>query len=59
MIAPSEAKSIPVTDLRGDTGIARISVSTPKASHGSGSTACRHRAIPDFPELEPPLRTIT
>jgi len=28
-------------------------------SHGSGRTACRHRAIPDFPELEPPLSTIT
>ena len=59
MTAPSEAKSIPATDLRGDTGIACISVSTPKVSHGSGRTACRHRAIPDFPELEPPLRTIT
>jgi hypothetical protein len=42
-----------------EAGIAWISVSTPKASHGSGRTACRHRAIPDFPELEPPLRTIT
>lgn len=40
-------------------GIASISESTPKVSHGSGITACRHRAIPDFPELEPPLRTIT
>jgi len=42
-----------------DIGIAWTSVSVPKASHGSGRTACRHRAIPDFPELEPPLRTIT
>ncbi len=42
-----------------DTGIAWMSVSTPKTNHGSGKTACRHRAIPDFPELEPPLRTIT
>jgi hypothetical protein len=51
--------SIPAAGIRADTGIAWISVSTPKASHGSGRTACRHRAMPDFPELEPPLRTIT
>jgi hypothetical protein len=56
---PSAANSIPAADIREDTGIAWISVSTPKASHGSGRIACRHRAIPDFPELEPPLRTIT
>ncbi len=42
-----------------DEGIAPISVSTPKASQGSGRTACRHRTIPDLPELDPPLRTIT
>jgi hypothetical protein len=41
-----------------DAGIASTSVSTPNDSQGSGSTACRHRAIPDFPELDPPLRTI-
>jgi hypothetical protein len=34
-------------------------VSTPRVNQGSDSTACRHREIPDFPELEPPLRTIT
>ncbi len=38
MTSPSGANSIPTTDLRGDTGIARISVSTPKASHTSGRT---------------------
>jgi hypothetical protein len=57
--SPPGANSIPAADDRMDAGIAWISVSTPKASHGSGRTACRHRAIPDFPELEPPLRTIT
>jgi hypothetical protein len=46
-------------DIRAETGIAWISVSVPRASHGSGRTACKHRAIPDFPELEPPLSTIT
>jgi len=55
--APSAANSIP--DICSDAGSAWISVSTPKASHGPGRTACRHRAMPDFPELEPPLSTIT
>jgi hypothetical protein len=32
--------------------------SHPNASHGSGNVACRHRTMPDFPELEPPLRMI-
>jgi hypothetical protein len=36
-----------------------IRLSAPKASHGSGRIACRHRAIPDLPELDPPLSTIT
>jgi hypothetical protein len=36
-----------------------ISVSTPRASQGSGITACRQRAIRDFPALDPPLRAIT
>jgi hypothetical protein len=57
--SPSGANSIPAADVRAETGIAWISVSVPKASHGSGRTACRHPAIPDFPELEPPLSTIT
>jgi hypothetical protein len=59
MISPSGANSSPEADVCKDAGIISISVSTPRASHGSGRTACRHRAIPDFPELEPPLRTIT
>lgn len=59
MTSPSGANSIPAADVRVASGIAWISVSTPKVSHGYGRTACRHRAIPDFPELEPPLRTIT
>jgi hypothetical protein len=42
-----------------DAGMASINESTPNASHGSGNTACRHRTIPDFPELDPPLSTIT
>ena len=50
---------MPVADICRASGMAWISVSTPKASHGSGRTACKHRAIPDLPELEPPLSTIT
>ena len=42
-----------------DAGMAWTSVSVPKASHGSGRIACRHRAIPDLPELDPPFSTIT
>ena len=57
--SPSGANSMPVADIRRASGMAWISVSTPKASHGSGRTACKHRAIPDLPELEPPLSTIT
>ena len=57
MTAPSGANSIP--DSREAAGIAWISVSTPKTSHGSGRTACRQRTIPDLPELDPPLSTIT
>ncbi|GAB3960221.1 hypothetical protein GCM10029978_008950 [Actinoallomurus acanthiterrae] len=56
---PSAANSIPVSDVRMDAGIASTSVSTLTASHGSGSTACRHLAIPDLPELDPPFNTIT
>lgn len=52
---PSAANSIPVPA----PGIASISESTPKASQGSGRTSCRHRTIPDLPELEPPFSTIT
>ena len=59
MTSPSDANSIPAAEVRVETGTASTSVSVPKASHGSGRIACRHRAIPDFPELEPPLRTIT
>ena len=57
--SPSWPNSMPADDLCRDIGIAWTSVSVPKASHGSGRTACRHLAIPDFPELDPPLRTIT
>jgi hypothetical protein len=59
MTVPSDANPIPAADVREGPGIASISVSVPSASHGSGRTVCRHRAIPDFPALEPPLRTIT
>jgi hypothetical protein len=47
--------SIPVFD----GGIAWMSVSIPNAGHGSGSIACRHRMIPDLPELDPPFTMIT
>ena len=57
--SPSGANSIPAADVCMDIGIAWTSVSVPNASQGSGRIACRHRAIPDLPELEPPLSTIT
>jgi hypothetical protein len=56
---PSSANSIPPGEARMATGMASINESTPNANHGSGNTACRHRTIPDFPELDPPLSTIT
>lgn len=56
---PSAANPMPPSDSRMDAGIASISVSTPTANQGSGSTPCRHREIPDLPELEPPFNTIT
>ena len=59
MTSPSRANSMPPADVCRDIGIAWTSVSVPKTSHGSGRTACRHLAIPDLPELDPPLRTIT
>jgi hypothetical protein len=52
---PSAAISIPSSDACILAGIASMNESTPNASHGSVRTACRHRTIPDFPELEPPL----
>jgi hypothetical protein len=42
-----------------EAGIASISESIAAASHGSCSSACRHRTIPDLPELDPPFNTIT
>jgi hypothetical protein len=35
------------------------SVSAPDVSHRSAKIDCRHRAIVDFPELEPQFSTIT
>jgi hypothetical protein len=55
---PSGLNSMPPLACS-DGGIASISESTPKVSHGPGSTDWRLRAIVDLPELEPPLRTIT
>jgi len=59
MTSPSWPNSMPAADLCRDIGIAWTRLSVPKASHGPGRTACRHRAMPDFPELDPPLSTIT
>jgi hypothetical protein len=53
---PSWANSIP---SRMAAGIESTSESMLAASHGSGRTACRHRTIPDLPELDPPFNTIT
>lgn len=57
--SPSGPNSIPASDSRMAAGSASTNVSVPKVSHGSGNTACRHRAIADFPELDPPLSMIT
>jgi hypothetical protein len=54
-ISPFAANSIP--DRFG--GRAATNVSTLSASHGVGRIACRQRAIPDLPELDPPLSTMT
>ena len=59
MTSPSSANPIPSDPSRNRAGITSINVSTPIASHASGNSACRHRAIPDLPELDPPLSTIT
>lgn len=55
---PSAANSMPVPEDWSEAGIDSTNPSIPKASHGSGRTACRQRTIPDLPELEPPLSTI-
>src|ERR1019366_10035545 len=57
VIWPSDATSIPEREPQRRGGIASIGVSTPKISHGSGSSDRRQRAIVDLPELEPPFRT--
>ena len=59
MTSPVGSNSIPNADIGEEEGAASIRVSVPRASHGSERTVCRHRAIPDFPELDPPFRTIT
>ncbi len=56
---PSGPNTIPVSAAWRAAGIASTIVSVPSASHGSDRRAWRHRAIPDLPELEPPLSTIT
>lgn len=56
---PSGPNVIPASEAWRAAGIASTIVSVPSASHGSGRTACRHRTIPDLPELEPPLSRIT
>jgi len=59
LTSPSAANPMPASDACMAEGIAWMSMSTPTASQGSGRTACRHRAIPDLPELDPPFSTIT
>lgn len=55
-IPPSPSPSPPPS--RSFAGRESMKESQPYASHGSGSTAWRQRTIPDFPELDAPLRTI-
>jgi len=59
LTVPSAPNVTPASDAVIFAGSASMNESTPKANQGSGSSACRHRRIPDFPELEPPLSTIT
>jgi hypothetical protein len=59
-IAPSCPNSIPEEPADfSDGGSVSMNWSTPSLIHGSGRIACKHRAIPVFPELDPPLSTIT
>jgi hypothetical protein len=55
---PSAEISSPSADDVNAAGMASVRLSVPKVSHGCGNTACRHRASPDFPLLDPPLSTI-
>lgn len=56
---PSAPMPSPPSPSRSEAGMAASTESTPNVSQAPGSTACRHRAIPDLPELDPPLSTIT
>ncbi len=56
---PSSAKPMPSPPEVSRAGIASTRVSMLSESQGSGSTACRSRAIADLPELDPPLSTMT
>ena len=61
VIEPSEPKvSEPPADVSvGPKEMARIKSSTPRTSQMPGSPRCRHSAIDDFPELDPPFKTMT
>ncbi len=56
---PSGANAMPASVVRRDAGRESTNVSIAAVSQGSGSSAWRHRTMPDLPELEPPFTTIT
>lgn len=59
-LSPNEIPSREPPDSdTSDGGSVSMNWSAPSRIHGSGKIACKHRAIPVFPELDPPLSTIT
>ncbi len=40
-------------------GSARMRSSTPRVIHVGTIISCKHQAIDDLPELEPPFKTLT
>jgi hypothetical protein len=57
--SPCWPNEIPEPESSSDGGSASTRSSTPSLIHGRGRMTCRQRAIPVFPELGPPLSTMT
>ena len=57
--SPCGPNPIPDPGASSDGGSASTRSSTLSLIHGTGKMACRQRAIPVLPELEPPLSTMT
>jgi hypothetical protein len=57
--SPCRPNATPESEPMRAGGSASRRSSTPILIHGRGRIACRHRAIPVLPELEPPFGTMT